>query len=275
MIAIGERINGMFTDVKQAIQDHDPAPIVSLAQRQTEAGAAYLDINVGTAAADQEGTIKWLVEVAQKAAPTPLCLDSQKPAVIKAGLSVCDTSRGVLINSTPLSKKSDAEVLDKYTQMALDSGGKLIALTMDIEGVPQNTDRRVEIAAQIVTACLEKGLTPDRLFVDPIILPVNVPGAQEQPINILAAIDQIRLMSDPPPHITMGLSNLSQGTDERSLINRIFLAMAISHGADSAIVDVLDDVLVDVVATAEMLMNKQIYSDSFLKAYRGVAGAMH
>jgi 5-methyltetrahydrofolate corrinoid/iron sulfur protein methyltransferase len=275
MIAIGERINGMFTDVKQAIQDHDPAPIVSLAKRQTEAGAAYLDINVGTAAADQEGTIKWLVEVAQKAAPTPLCLDSQKPAVIKAGLSVCDTSRGVLINSTPLSKKSDAEVLDKYAQMALDSGGKLIALTMDIEGVPQNTDRRVEIAAQIVTTCLEKGLTPDRLFVDPIILPVNVPGAQEQPINILAAIDQIRLMSDPPPHITMGLSNLSQGTDERSLINRIFLAMAISHGADSAIVDVLDDVLVDVVATAEMLMNKQIYSDSFLKAYRGVAGAMH
>jgi len=275
MIAIGERINGMFTDVKQAIQDHDPAAIISLAKRQTEAGAAYLDINVGTAAADQEGTIKWLVEVAQKAAPTPLCLDSQKPAVIKAGLSVCDTSRGVLINSTPLSKKSDAEVLDKYTQMALDSGGKLIALTMDIEGVPQNTDRRVEIAAQIVTTCIEKGLTPDRLFIDPIILPVNVPGAQEQPINILAAIDQIRLMSDPPPHITMGLSNLSQGTDERSLINRIFLAMAISHGADSAIVDVLDDVLVDVVATAEMLMNKQIYSDSFLKAYRGVAGAMH
>jgi len=104
---------------------------------------------------------------------------------------------------------------------------------------------------------------------------VNVPGAQEQPQNILAAIDQIRLMSDPPPHITMGLSNLSQGTGERSLINRIFLAMAISHGADSAIVDVLDDALVDVVATAEMLMNKQIYSDSFLKAYRGGAGGRH
>ena len=82
-------------------------------------------------------------------------------------------------------------------------------------------------------------------------------------------------MSDPPPHITMGLSNLSQGTTERSLINRTFLAMAISHGADSAIVDVLDDVLVDAVATAEMLMNKQIYSDSFLKAYRSIAGTQH
>ena len=54
MIAIGERINGMFTDVKQALADKDPKPIIDLARRQTAAGAAYLDINVGTAAADQE-----------------------------------------------------------------------------------------------------------------------------------------------------------------------------------------------------------------------------
>jgi len=275
MIAIGERINGQFTDVKQAIADHDPAAIISLAKRQAEAGAAYLDINVGTAAADQEGTIKWLVEVAQKAVPTPLCLDSQKPQVIKAGLSVCDTARGVLLNSTPLNKKSDPDVLAKYAEMAQSSGGSLIALTMDREGVPQSTDRRVEMAAEILTKCMEIGITPERLFIDPIILPVNVPGAQSQPTNIMAAIDQIRLMSDPPPHITMGLSNVSQGTTERSLINRTFLAMAMAHGADSAIVDVLDDTLVDLVATVEMLMNKQIYSDSFLKAYRSVAGAMH
>jgi len=275
MIAIAERINGMFTDVKEAIAAKNPAPIADLARRQTEAGAAYLDINVGTAAADQEGTMKWLVETVQAAVPTPLCLDSQKPPVIRAGLSVCDTARGVLLNSSPLSKKSDPEVLAKYVAMAQESGGSLIALTMDAEGVPQNVDRRVEIAAEILTKCMEAGLTPDRLFIDPIILPVNVPGAQEQPGNILAAMDQIRLMSDPPPHITMGLSNLSQGTTKRSLINRVFLAMALTHGCDSAIVDVLDEKLVDGIATAEMLMNKQIYSESFLKAYRSIAGSRH
>ncbi|HUX03123.1 MAG: dihydropteroate synthase [Phycisphaerae bacterium] len=272
MIAIAERINGMFTDVKQALADKDPKPIQDLARRQTQAGAAYLDINVGTAAADQVAAMKWLVETAQEAAPTPLCLDSQKPDVIRAGLSVCDTARGVLLNSSPLSKKSDPEVLEKYLAMAQEANGKLIALTMNAEGVPQNVDKRVEIAAEILTRAMEAGLAPDRLFIDPIILPVNVPGAQEQPGNILAAMDQIRLLSDPPPHITMGLSNLSQGTAERSLINRIFLAIAVSHGCDSAIVDVLDEPLVDAVATAEMLMNKQIYSDSFLKAYRSIAG---
>lgn len=273
MIAIGERINGMFSDVKQAIVDKNPRPIVELARQQTEAGASYLDINVGTAAADQESVMKWLVEIVQTAVTTPLCLDSQKPAVIRAGLAVCDTSRGVLLNSSPLSKKSDPEVLSKYVAMALESKGSLITLTMNAEGVPQNVDRRVEIAAEILTKCMEMGLTPDRLFVDPIILPVNVPGAQQQPTNTLAAVDQIRLMSDPSPHITMGLSNLSQGTTQRSLINRTFLAMAISHGCDSAIVDVLDTTLMDVVATAEMLMNKQIYSDSFLSAYRSISGA--
>jgi 5-methyltetrahydrofolate corrinoid/iron sulfur protein methyltransferase len=80
-------------------------------------------------------------------------------------------------------------------------------------------------------------------------------------------MDQIRYLADPPPHMTVGLSNLSQGATERSLINRVFLAMAMSRGLDSAIVDVLDKDLMNVVAAAEMLMNKQIYSDSFLKVY--------
>ena len=46
MFTIGERINGMFKDVRQAIADKDPGPIVDLARRQTEAGAAYLDVLV-------------------------------------------------------------------------------------------------------------------------------------------------------------------------------------------------------------------------------------
>ena len=114
---------------------------------------------------------------------------------------------------------------------------------------------------------MEKGFPAERIFIDPIVLPVKVPNAQVQPGNILAAMDQIVYLADPAPHMTVGLSNLSQGASERSLINRIFLAMAASHGLDSAIVDVLDEKLMNVVATTDMLMNKQIYSDSFLKAY--------
>ena len=269
MILIGERINGMFTDVKQAIADKNKQIIQDLAKKQTEAGANYLDVNVGTAAADQLGTMQWLVETIQETCSTPLSLDSQKPDVIAAGLKVLNADNGAILNSTPLNKKSDEEILDKYIEMAEQAGPKagIIALTMDKNGVPQDTDTRVAIAAEIVQKAMEKGFDAQRLFIDPIILPVKVPNAQAQPGNILAAVEQIKYLADPAPHMTIGLSNLSQGTEERSLINRIFLAMAISRGLDSAIVEVLDEKLMNVVATAEMLMNKQIYSDSFLKVY--------
>lgn len=269
MQLIGERINGMFLDVKQAIADKDKKVIQDLAIKQTEAGAAYLDVNVGTAAADQEGTIQWLVESIQEVCQTSLCLDSQKPNVIAAGLKVLNADNGGMLNSSPLNKKSDEEVLDKYLDMADQAGPKInvITLTMDKNGVPQDIDTRVAIAAEIVQKAMEKGFDTQRLFIDPIILPVKVPNAQSQPGNILTAMEQIRFLADPAPHMTMGLSNLSQGTNERSLINRVFLAMAISRGLDSAIVEVLDKDLMDVVATSEMLMNKQIYSDSFLKVF--------
>jgi 5-methyltetrahydrofolate corrinoid/iron sulfur protein methyltransferase len=269
MILIAERINGMFNDVKRAIADKDKKVIQDLAKRQTDAGAAYLDVNVGTAAADQEGTIQWLVETIQETCSTPLCLDSQKPDVIAAGLKVINAENGVLLNSTPLNKKSDEEIFDKYLEMANQAGPKasLIALTMDKNGVPQDTDNRIAIAAEIVSKAMEKGFNTQRLFIDTIVLPVKVPNAQSQPGNILAAMDQIKYLSDPPPHMTIGLSNLSQGASERSLINRVFLAMAISRGLDSAIADVFDQALMNVVATSDLLMNKQIYSDSFLKVF--------
>jgi 5-methyltetrahydrofolate corrinoid/iron sulfur protein methyltransferase len=267
MLLIGERINGMFEDVKQAIADKDKTVIQKLAADQVKAGASYLDVNVGTAAADQEGTMQWLIETIQETCQASLALDSQKFNVIQAGLKVVNADNGVLLNSTPLNKKKDEEILDKFIEAAQQAGPKvsIIALTMDKNGVPQDTDTRVAIAAEIVEKCMEKGFGTEKLFLDPITLPVNVPNAQTQPEAILDAIDQIKYLCDPAPHITMGLSNLSQGTNERSLINRVFLAMTISHGMDSAIADVFDQDLMNVVATAEMLMNKQIYSDSYLK----------
>lgn len=269
MILIGERINGMFKIVKQAIADKNKKDIQDLAVNQTKAGATYLDVNVGTAAADQEGTMAWLVETIQEVCSTPLSLDSQKPSVIAAGLKVANTENGIILNSTPLNKKSDEEIFDKYVEMAKEAGPKasIIALTMDKNGVPQDIDTRVAIAAEIISKAMEIGFDSQRLFIDTIVLPVKVPNAQIQPSNTLSAMEQIRLLSDPAPHLTIGLSNLSQGASERSLINRIFLAMAISRGLDSAIVDVFDQDLMNAVATAEMLMNKQIYSDSFLKVY--------
>ena len=62
MYAIGERINGMFKSVKDAIQTKNPESIHELAKKQLAAGANCLDVNVGPAAADPLEAMEWLVK---------------------------------------------------------------------------------------------------------------------------------------------------------------------------------------------------------------------
>ena len=105
----------------------------------------------------------------------------------------------------------------------------------------------------------------DDLYLDPIVLPVNV--AQAQVRAVLEAIREFRLLSDPAPKTVIGLSNVSQGAKARQIINRTFLVMAIAEGLDAAILDPLDKDLRDAMITAELIANKSIYCDSFLEAY--------
>ena len=260
MIVIGERINGMFKDVKRAIRKRDPQPVQELAIGQVKAGASMLDVNVGAASAHPEKAMKWLVKTVQEVSDVPLALDSPKLEVIQAGLEVVE--RPPLINSCT----ADPEKLEVYIQLALEHDASLLCLTMDKDGVPQDVERRVECAAIAVTTAQAMGLPMERLFIDPIILPVNC--AQEQPGYILEALSQFRYLSDPPPHMVIGLSNVSQGTKERSLINRTCLVLCMAVGLDAAILDPFDTELMNAMITAEVLLNHQIYSDSFLKAYR-------
>jgi len=48
--------------------------------------------------------------------------------------------------------------------------------------------------------------------------------------------------------------------------------MAVESGLDAAICDATDEELVNAAITAELILNKQIYSDSFIKAYHAAKG---
>jgi 5-methyltetrahydrofolate corrinoid/iron sulfur protein methyltransferase len=132
--------------------------------------------------------------------------------------------------------------------------------------VPNSKEKRLELAATIVAKAMEYGINTDDLYLDPIVLPVNV--AQTQGKEVLESIREFRLLCDPAPQTTVGLSNVSQGTKVRSLINRTFLVMAVANGLTSAILDPLDTELMDALITSELVLNKNIYCDSFLDAYR-------
>lgn len=260
MYAIGERINGMFKSVAAAIRDRNPEPIQELARRQLEAGADCLDVNVGPAAADPVAAMEWLVKTIREVTDAPLAIDTTKPEVMRRGLELAGP--GSIINST----KGQQDQLDIYIPMALEFGAKLIALTIDENGIPRDANGRSEIALRVVAAAMEKGLDPTQLMIDAVILPVNV--TQPTPGHVLEAIRNVKLLSDPPPMTVLGLSNVSQGTQQRALINRTYLVMALAAGLDAAIVDVLDTELMDAMITAEVLLNRAVYCDDFLKAYR-------
>ena len=66
MYVIGERINGMFRDVRKAIRKQDKLVIQDLARRQMEAGAWGLDLNVGPASAEEVKVLLWLVETVRE-----------------------------------------------------------------------------------------------------------------------------------------------------------------------------------------------------------------
>ena len=51
-ITIGERIHCIAPSIRKAMAERDPAPILQRAKEQLEAGATYLDVNIGPAEND-------------------------------------------------------------------------------------------------------------------------------------------------------------------------------------------------------------------------------
>ena len=260
MIVIGELINGMYKDVGKAIANKEVDVVQHLATDQVRAGASVLDVNTGPYSKNPKDDMKWLVETIQGVVQVPLALDSTKADVIEEGLKL--VTKRAIINST----NADEAKMATLFGLAKKYNAQIIGLAMDKSGVPNNKEKRLELAATIVAKAMEFEVSTEDVFLDPIVLPVNV--AQTQGFEVLESIREFRLLCDPAPNTTVGLSNVSQGTKFRPLVNRTFLAMAIANGLTSAILDPLDKELMDAMITAELILNKAIYCDSFLEAYR-------
>ena len=260
MLVIGERINGMFLDVKKGIQEKDKSIIQKVALDQVKAGASALDICVGPASDKPLEIMPWLVESVQEVTSITLCIDTPKFPVMKAGLEAC-TKNPKMINST----KGEEEKLDMFMPLAKEHDADIIGLCINEKGIPKDTNSRVETAALIAMKAMEHGVDTDRLYIDPILMPANV--AQEQATIVLEAMSQFKMLSDPAPHIVVGLSNLGQGAKERELLTRTWIVMGVLNGLDAAIMDADDEEMKQAFISAELLINKAIYSDSYIKAY--------
>jgi len=299
MILIGENIHVISKSVRSALESRDENFVKNLIKIQEKIDV--IDLNVGPAKGKLDGIFEWLCPLV---CAKPVSFDSSNTEAIKNGLKICG-NKDCFINSTT----ADDEKLNILTDLALEYDCNLIALTMTKEdGIPKTSDERFELAYKVFDICTQKGLRSEKIFFDPLVLPLKV--AQSQALEVINTVKVIKEGFDTDIKTVVGLSNISNGVPVqlRPLINRVFGVLCFGAGLDAAIIDARDEELIrifkmleknkpeneieslylrladmirnfgefedviydkkspqqcEIIKTAALLLNKNIYSDSF------------
>lgn len=247
MYIIGENIHILSDKVKAALKVRDAKFFQELAVAQVEAGAQALDLNMGPRKADWQEIFPWMVDTVQAVVDVPLSFDSTNILGIEAGLQRI-TKAQPIINST----SAEPERLEKVPLLAKKYNARLIALTMGSSGIPVAADERVNIALEkLIPRMMEIDYPVENLIIDPLVLTVS--GCQEYCPQLIEAVRTLQYAWDPPPAISVGLSNVSNAVpnENRSLINRVYCAMLMGVGLQMMIANPLEHELMEVVRVVE------------------------
>jgi len=252
--------------VKEALANKDKRFFQDLAVRQVEAGANALDLNVGPQKKAGPEVMTWLVNTIQEVVDIPLSFDTTNLEAIEAGLRLA--KQQAIINSV----SAQPERLEKVPLLAKQYGARLIALTMGESGIPVSAEARVSIALEyLLPRADEVGLPYDQLLIDPLVLTVS--GCQEYVPQCVEAVRTLKQMMDPPLHVSVGLSNVSNQVprENRPLINRVYMVMLMAAGLDTAIADPLDEKLKEFIRIVEQRDDRTALGRLILKLYDATA----
>lgn len=256
---IGERINPSGKEhIEKALLEQDFDEIVSEAIEQKMAGAHILDINVGLSNIDEKDVMTKIVSEIQGMVNIPLQIDSTDPEVIEAALRIYNGKP--IINSVT----GERAFMESIFPIAKKYGACVVGLTLDERGIPQSAKGRLEIAGRIVETALEYGIAKEDIIIDPLVL-----AAFSKQETIAVTLEAIEIIKKELGVKTMlGISNISYGLPKRSLLNRTFLAMALSKGLDSAIIDPLDDNMIETIDGYRVIANLDRGSVDYIKKYK-------
>lgn len=259
MIIIGEKINGAIPTVAEAIERKDADFIKDLAVRQSEAGADYLDVCAGTSVEKELEALGWLIDVVQESSETPLCVDSPNPRILEAVFP--RVNRPGLINSISL----EGEKCEVLLPLIQGTEWGVVALTCDDCGIPYGVADKIKFALTLIEKCAEYGVTEERVFIDPLVMALS--AVNDSLLTFIGAVREIK-EKYPRVKIISGLSNISYGMPYRKAINLNFLAMSMSAGMDSAILDPLSPDVRTTILAVEALLNRDKYCRRYNTAYR-------
>ncbi len=259
MHIIGELINSTRKQIRKAIEEKDSGVIEDLARRQAEAGANWIDVNAGAFPDDEVGKIQWLIATIRKATDAPLSIDSPRAAAVEAGLA--EAGADPFLNSISAESERYATLIPLVKRY----NARVVALSLDDAGMTDDMAKVWQVADSLVKRLEDDGVPPDHIFVDPLIRPVST--NPEYGMGALGVVEKIS-ERHPDVHKTCGLSNVSYGLPRRRLLNQVFVAMAITRGMDSAIIDPLDSRMMANIAAAEALAGRDQFCMNYITAER-------
>ena len=258
---IGERIHCISPSIRKALAERDPAPILKRAKEQLEAGAHYIDFNIGPAERDGEEIMTWGIKLLQSEFNNvPIALDTANKKAIEAGLKVYDRT-----NAKPIINSADAGSRFDLIDIAAEYEAMVIGLCAK-EGIPRDNDERMAYCQEILEKGLMLGMEPTDILFDPLCLVIK--GMQEKQVEVLEAI---KMMTEMGLLTTGGLSNVSNGCPKhvRPVLDSAFLAMAMANGFSSAIMNPCDPELMKTVKSCDIINWADLYADAFLELNEG------
>ena len=256
-VIIGEKINptGM-KKLGQALVDGNMDYVIQLAQRQVAWGADVLDINVGHPQIDEIAMMRIVVEAVRSVVDVPLCIDSNDPQILEAGLKAAPGKP--LVNSVNGEEKQMASVLP----IVKDRGAAVIGLTIADEGIPPTAELRLAAAGRIIERAAKIGIPVEDIIIDPLVMTVGHDFKAA-----LVTIKSIELIKrEYGVNMSLGASNVSFGLPDRHSVNSAFLALAIQAGVTCSITDPIK--LGSSISAIDLLLGKDANSIRYLKYFR-------
>ena len=256
-VMIGEKLNPTgLKKLGQALVEQNFDYVKQLAQRQVAWGADVLDVNVGHPQIDEAELMPKVVEAVMSVVDVPLCIDSNEPKILEAGLKLAPGKP--LVNSVNGEEKQLATVLP----IVKERGAAVIGLTIGDEGIPPTPEGRLAAAGKIIERATKMGIPVEDIIIDPLVMTVG--HNSNAAMVTLKTIELVR--KEYGVNVSLGASNVSFGLPDRHSVNNAFLALAIQAGATCSITDPIK--LGSAIRATDLLLGRDANSMRYLKYFR-------
>lgn len=256
VVVCGERLNPTGKKkMKLALKEERYDELVVEAIKQDQNGADVLDVNVGLPGINEAKVMKKMIPMLQEVVTLPLQIDSSSSEAIEVA---CRYYNGKpLINSV----NGKDKVMEEIFPIVKKYGGVVIGLTLE-DGIPLKAEERLKIAEKIIFKAGEYGIRKENIIIDCLTLTAS--AQQKEVIETIKAVNMVKKMG---LHTVLGVSNVSFGLPNRSLLNRTFLTMAIQAGLDLPIMNPLDHEMMSIIDAYNVLSNYDQDSVSYIEKH--------